>query len=547
MVSRLSVGRSSRTYHLALASFLVVATALLGGVMPASARAISHLVSPAVVASTPGLAPIAVSCASPTFCVALNRQPGIQTTSVYSTSWNGTRVSAPAKIAGASFQPLDGTGGLSALSCPSTNFCLAVGQAIEATTSYRLENGTWTPVAIPMPSPVVPTPSVKNPLPAPRGWTSIACLTTKWCVAVGTNLIYGYVGLVEKAYEATTFAKWNGSRWTRMGALQGVDLTAVSCASPTSCVAVGDSSAHWNGSRWSGARVPGETSDPATTTYYDGVSCPSTTACFASGTTRKSGATTGGSVIEWNGAWHAISHPLAAIVAFLPNDIACSSVSFCLSVGSLGQVAVTASAVSQWNGHTWTRATGLVGRGGAIIGFASPTYSLILVGTWNGTSTLWESEGAAATTTTTPTSKSNCSLALAKSLAQQPITPSTLRSAVNANSAVPGGGIALVTCVSVTGKEHDLEFDVSSGGSAGFLAWVVYRQTSSGWKLADWMSGTGPMPVGFLHGDLVVTVGVYEPQNPMCCPAGGYNHREYHWNGVRFVKVRTWHSATAAL
>lgn len=547
-MSRLSVERSSRAYRLALASFLVVATALIGDVMPVSARVTSHLVSPAIVATTPALAPIAVSCASPTFCVALSRSPGLQTTSVYSTSWNGTRVSAPAKIAGATFIVLDGVGGLSALSCPSTNFCMAVGQNIEATTSYRLQNGTWTPVAIPTPSPVVPTPTLKNLLPAPRGWTSITCLTTKWCVAVGSILSVGYVGTVEKSYEATSFAKWNGSRWARTGTLQGVDLTAVSCASPTSCVAVGNSSAHWNGSRWSSDRVPGETANPGTTAIYQSVSCPSTTACFASGTTLQNGATTGGLDIEWNGgAWHAISHPLAAIVNLLPNNIDCTSVNFCLSVGSLGQVAVTASAISQWNGHTWTRATGLVGRGGGIIGFASPAYSLILVGQWNGTATLWESEGSTTTTTTTPTSKSNCSLALANSLAQQPFTPSTLRAEVNDNATVPGGGIALVTCVSVTGKEHDLEFDVSSGGSAGFISWVVYRQTSSGWKLADWMSGTGPMPVAFLHGDLVVTVGVYEPQNPMCCPSGGYNHREYHWNGVRFAKVRSWHTATASL
>jgi hypothetical protein len=457
-------------------------------------------------------------------------------------------VSAPLKINGASFEPLDGTGGLSALSCPATNFCLAVGQALDATTSYRLENARWTPVAIPLPSPVVPTPTVTNPLPPHRGWTAITCLTTTWCVAVGADLISGTVGSVQKNYVATSFAKWNGSRWTAMGTLQGVELTAVSCASPTSCVAVGDSSAHWNGSRWSSARTPGETSNPETTTVYVSVSCPSSPTCVAVGTTTSSGATTGGSVIEWNGAaWHALPHPLAAIVAYFPSDIACSSPNSCLSTGSLGQVAVTSSAVSQWNGHAWTLATGLPGVGGAVIGYVSPRFSLILVGTWNGTATLWESEGAGTTTTTMPTSTSNCSLALANSLVQEPFTPSTLRSMVNANATVPGGGIALVTCVSVTGKEHDLEFDVSSGGSAGFLAWVVYRETSSGWKLAGWMSGPGPIPLGFLHGDLVVTVGVYEPQNPMCCPTGGYNHREYHWNGSRFVEIKTWHTATAAI
>ena len=73
-------------------------------------------------------------------------------------------------------------------------------------------------------------------------------------------------------------------------------LNGVSCASTTSCDAVGYSASsplfstgstlveHWNGTSWSIVTSPNPLG--ATAAALHGVSCPSTTTCFAAGTYR---------------------------------------------------------------------------------------------------------------------------------------------------------------------------------------------------------------------------------------------------------------------
>jgi hypothetical protein len=134
---------------------------------------------------------------------------------------------------------------------------------------------------------------------------------------------------------------------------------------------------------------------------------------------------------------------------------------------------------------------------------------------------------------------------LAESLAALPSTPAALRKEIKLNSRYYGG-IGDVTCADVTGSEQDLEFNVSSGGSAGFIAWAVFRHSKSGWVFAGWGNSVGG-PIGFLDGDVVVTEAVFEPKDPHCCPTGGYNHYQYHWNGARFVEIKSWHSKTYSL
>jgi hypothetical protein len=104
-----------------------------------------------------------------------------------------------------------------------------------------------------------------------------------------------------------------------------------------------------------------------------------------------------------------------------------------------------------------------------------------------------------------------------------------------------------VSCVEVTGKDPDLEFDVGTGGSAGFEAWAVYRKLSGRWRFAAWGPGPGPIPIGFFHGDVIETIGIYGPDDPMCCPSDGYDHYDFHWNGRGFVRVRLWRSAMPSL
>ena len=79
---------------------------------------------------------------------------------------------------------------------------------------------------------------------------------------------------------------------------------------------------------------------------------------------------------------------------------------------------------------------------------------------------------------------SSCSVAMAQRLVGLPSTPGGLRSEIASFARYPGGGVAEVTCVEVTGRALDLEFNVASGGSAGYAYWTVYGRLPSGWQLA---------------------------------------------------------------
>jgi hypothetical protein len=127
-----------------------------------------------------------------------------------------------------------------------------------------------------------------------------------------------------------------------------------------------------------------------------------------------------------------------------------------------------------------------------------------------------------------------CGSALARSLVELSSTPAALRADVN-ESAPYGGGIVDVTCVEVTGRSPDVEFDVASGGSAGFLAWAAYRKVAAGWEFTYWQGGPGRIPIGFWRHDIIVTVGRYRHGDYFCCPTNGYENEELHWNGLTFV------------
>jgi hypothetical protein len=87
----------------------------------------------------------------------------------------------------------------------------------------------------------------------------------------------------------------------------------------------------------------------------------------------------------------------------------------------------------------------------------------------------------------------------------------------------------------------DLAVTIASGGTAGDIGFAVFRGTRAGWRVALAMGGykLGIFRVG---GDVVSSQPVYRTNDPNCCPTGGFDHRRYHWNGVRFVVARSWHT-----
>jgi hypothetical protein len=158
--------------------------------------------------------------------------------------------------------------------------------------------------------------------------------------------------------------RWNGTAWSLTAPVQPSDTTSVlrgvSCASATSCVAVGDyfdaSNAAltlietWNGSTWSMATSP---SPSSAVNNLDGVSCVTAGHCTRVG--RYFGSVPLTLVESWNGSsWKVVTSPDPDASDNLFFAVSCASASNCAAVGEAGSQNLAAS----YNGTAWTtRAT----------------------------------------------------------------------------------------------------------------------------------------------------------------------------------------------
>jgi hypothetical protein len=332
----------------------IAAVAMTFGVAsPVRAASSTRLIRPSLVATTPRLIPLDVSCTSQFFCLALARPTTENGGSVYSTIWNGSKLSVPQRIRGAAFEALDDSGGLSEVSCAPANFCMAVGQSTASKTSFRWAQSGWKAIPIPSPSPVVPAPSLSSISNESDGWMSISCLASSFCMAAGGENDQVVAGTSETEKSATTFIEWNGTTWGHAQTLQGVDIDHVSCSTSKFCVAVGGSSAVWNGTHWRLVSVPGQTSNPDTTASYTSISCVVGSTCLAIGSSASASR-----VIKWAGnAWHVIAAPTYSSTSDLYlYQIDCHSASLCLTFDDIPGGQHQRVVVSEWNGSRWSSA-----------------------------------------------------------------------------------------------------------------------------------------------------------------------------------------------
>jgi len=213
-------------------------------------------------------------------------------------------------------------------------------------------------------------------------------------MAVGSSVNEITTGTTTAERVATTFMRWNGTAWIHQSTLQGVDLTAVSCSSTTSCAAIGASSAVWNGTIWRQVSVPGETSNPVSSAYYSGISCVAHLTCVAVGSSPVSTTILAQADIEWTkGAWHTIAPPAppSSSGPFL-NQIDCQSATLCVASGHTVFGRSEPTLLSAWNGRFWTSATvsgQFVVVGGGAVDFTSGSSDIAIVPSSNGSSTLW--------------------------------------------------------------------------------------------------------------------------------------------------------------
>ncbi len=257
---------------------------------------------------------VAVSCAAPTSCVAVDSAGRAMT---YDGRW-----SKPAPVV---------TGGLAAISCPSRTFCVAVGSAPSATILsaplIAVDNhGTWS-------SSSGPEPGTQEVL------TGVSCVSSTFCVAAGTYLQNGSPG-------TTAFVQtFDGHSWTVVenqdltGYASGDTMQGVSCSSTAFCTAVGTAGDRSDigglvdvdaGGSWTGTQI----SDDRTANFTEGgglnaVGCPVVNSCVAAGVE--------GEVYSYDGhGWTvAVGDPESAITA-----ISCPDASTCLAVDGAGNALI---------------------------------------------------------------------------------------------------------------------------------------------------------------------------------------------------------------
>ncbi|HEX2096981.1 MAG TPA: S8 family serine peptidase [Solirubrobacterales bacterium] len=249
-----------------------------------------------------------------------------------------------------------GSESLDAVSCPTAGTCMSVGTYFnnkELPGSYRLSNGQWSFVAM--------------PLPQGAGNVSIAgvsCSSANACTAVGEATVPGGPQL------GPFVERWNGTSWSVQsippppapphGDSPISGLKAVSCVSDTECVAVGTMrtyepwalspyAARWRGGTWTFLPTPKppetEEASAETTTVLEDVSCTSATACTAVGY-YKIGifGPLEPVAMSWDGSSWVLHEPGRSSGSLA--GVSCLSAADCLAVGA-------GTAVDRWDGSKW--------------------------------------------------------------------------------------------------------------------------------------------------------------------------------------------------
>ena len=348
----------------------------VGAATPASAATWTPQTMPGS-SGPPNSAVTSVSCASPSFCMALgssdfgfdrlqiNLRGPIAT---FADRWDGSAWSLlPIPAAGPSTT-------LVSLSCPSPAYCVAVGathtrgrqslvgpaSAPKSRAVVEVWNGTaWTQQATPLAA------------IGGSGLTGVSCVSPRFCIAVGS------VGL-----ENAAALRFNGHRWQRLTqpfVKWGPTLRAVSCVAPNACTAVGSYDTRktgvadlhplaerWTGQGWTVAKPPPERDvfhgkPYANFTWLTAVSCPSRTACLATGLALRTQNIfpQGGYAVRWDGrSWTTATTGLSRTSPL--NGVSCVAVDDCYAAGQFDPRTVTTPPhqqplITHWASHRWTR------------------------------------------------------------------------------------------------------------------------------------------------------------------------------------------------
>lgn len=335
------------------------------GAVSSKARAVPLLVAVGMILATAGIARAAswsiqervpshvgnlsaISCPSSTACTAVG-----EFYTATAMRWDGRRWAVQNVPKAPGDQDFSAFG----LSCPSVNACMVVGyyekSVLTGSTAYaeRWNGARW----LPQPIPRLP---FDDPFPS---LATVSCSSARACTAVGAIL----TSITSIPVQAVA-ERWNGTTWTMqtMPAVPGarnVEFNGVSCASSSSCIAVGvlatenglhPVAADWDGTGWSVqtmSEIPGTTDEPLS------VSCISNTACMAVGDYGPGDGFPQHTLAEWwNGtSWTIESTPNPAGNNQL-KGVSCVSAEACTAVGSAVNVSAYSTLAEHWDGTSWT-------------------------------------------------------------------------------------------------------------------------------------------------------------------------------------------------
>ncbi len=305
-----------------------------------------------------------ISCTAKGFCAAVGYSDYSDSERVFAetthgAAWTGRRLAKPHE-ASAGFANT-GIPGLSAVSCPSAEFCQAIGTWADSQGVIRSMSQTWNGKTWKLHPTAGDSAGVL---------VAISCRSHAMCMAVGSiSDVNGVHPLAEQ---------WDGSRWQVLTTVATYDdaalLTAVDCATASRCVAVGIQSPpysndealaeQWSGgTKWKLLQQPPAPSG-ATTVALTGVDCPHTNNCMAVGNWFD--ASNVEHMLAQNlgsGKWsvHPLTDPSGSIASAL-NGVSCTSAG-CTAVGVVATGAQRAHPVIEhWNGSTWNAVTAAVAR-----------------------------------------------------------------------------------------------------------------------------------------------------------------------------------------
>jgi hypothetical protein len=214
---------------------------------------------------------------------------------------------------------------LTAVSCKTSSFCLAVGWSQAGSHARRPLTEVWHGTRWR----VIPD-------PVRRLFTSVSCASPTFCMA----------------RTKAGFAAWNGTRWTALASqpqpgLQGT----VTCGSPTSCMTItgGNRIKRWTGRHWQLMGGPSNICNYGApgTCEWDSLSCGGVRNCLATGflTIDQCCGDTEPWTASWNGRdWQGADSPP------LDGNLSCTPMRFCMEV--------SASSTMPSQAATWIRGKG---------------------------------------------------------------------------------------------------------------------------------------------------------------------------------------------